>query len=157
MEFSKTGGVSGAWAKANEIKSGTPVKLITEATISEGEYGSQTVAKARFKGGTEAINLRINKPTINGLIDAFGKDSKDWIGKVMTAQTEKAIVGGKRVTILYLIPEGFELREDDGGYMIIARKEKNTKSFKEPESEYGGEEPSEDWFPSEQNDPELKG
>lgn len=120
MEFEKTGGVGGAWAKASEIVSGTLVKLITEATVSEGEYGSQTVAKARFKGAEEAVNIRINKPTINGLIDAFGKDSKAWIGKVMTAVTEKAIVGGKRVTIMYLVPEGFALKEDDGGYMIVA-------------------------------------
>lgn len=118
--FEKTGGVGGAWVKASEVVSGTPVKLITEATESESEFGKQVTAKAHFKGADEAVNLRINKPTLNGLIDAFGKDSKEWIGKVMTAVTEKAIVGGKRVTIMYLVPEGFALKEDDGGYMVVA-------------------------------------
>jgi hypothetical protein len=122
MNFEKTGGVGGAWVKASEVVSGTPVKLITEATESDSEFGKQVTAKARFKGAEEAVNIRINKPTLNGLIDAFGKDSKEWIGKVMTAITEKAIVGGKRVTIMYLVPENFELAEDEGGYMIVKPK-----------------------------------
>lgn len=105
--------------KTGDIANGTQVKLISETTPSQGEFGTQNVAKARFKGRDEAVNVRLNKPTINGLIDAFGKESKDWMNHVLTAQTEKAIVAGKRVTILYLIPEGFELREDSGGYMVV--------------------------------------
>ena len=40
-------------------------------------------------------------------------------------------VSGRRVVALYLIPEGFELKEDAGGYLVIARKEK--KEYKDGE------------------------
>ncbi len=124
--FEKTGGggTSGAWAKASEIASGTKVKFITEATSQTSDYGPQTVVKARFQGGAEALNVRLNKPTVNGLIDAFGKESKGWIGHVLTAITEKAIVSGKRVTILYIVPDGYELSEDGGGFLTITPKTK---------------------------------
>jgi hypothetical protein len=122
MKYTKSSSVFGSWARASEIVSGSKVKLVTESTPSQGEYGEQNIAKARFQGASEDVNVRLNKITINGLIDAFGDDSKDWIGKVLTAQTEKAIVGGKRVTILYLVPEGFELQEGDDGYVTITKK-----------------------------------
>ena len=119
MEFSQSGGTSGAWAKASEIENGTLVKLITEAVEQPSDYGTQVVAKARFKGVDEALNVRLNKPTLNGLISAFGKESKGWIGHVLTAHTEKALVSGKRVTIMYLVPQGFELSEDPGGFLTV--------------------------------------
>lgn len=145
MQFNKTGGVGGAWAKVAEIPSGTKVKIITEAMPVEGQFGSQTVAKARFQGAQEAVNININKPSVNALIDAFGSDSKQWIGNVLTAQTEKAIVGGKRVTIMYLVPEGFELQEDDGGYMVIKRKGEETSGAVLPPPPVRSEEyPAED-------------
>ncbi len=37
------------------------------------------------------------------------------------------VVGGKRVTALYLVPEGFEVGEDDGGYMVVQKKAKDIK------------------------------
>lgn len=127
MEFQRSsGGTSGAWAKASEIESGTKVKLITEAIVQVSDFGPQTVVKARFQGQDEAMNVRLNKPTVNGLIDAFGKDSKSWIGNVLTAHTEKALVSGKRVTILYLIPEGSELSETGEGFLTITKKLKMT-------------------------------
>lgn len=127
MEYSKTGGVSGAWVKAAEVQSGTRCKLVSECVPVEGAFGTQNVAKIRFEGDPgEAKNVNVNKPSINGLIDAFGSDSKNWIGKVLTAQTEKMIVGGKRVTAFYLVPENYELSEDSGGYLTITPKDQKT-------------------------------
>jgi hypothetical protein len=57
----------------------------------------------------EPVNTRINWTTINGLIDAFGKKSEDWTGKVLTVKLVDAMVGDTMRTIMYLIPEGFEL------------------------------------------------
>lgn len=118
--------VSGAWVKAKDVVSGTKCKLVTETVPSEGSFEGKTiknnVAKIRFQGQEgEAKNVNVNKPSINGLVDAFGTDSKGWIGKLLTAQTEKMIVGGKRVTGLYLIPEGYELGEDSGGYLVVTK------------------------------------
>jgi hypothetical protein len=125
-EYQKSSGVNGAWVKAADVVSGTKAKLITECVPSESVWEGKTiknnVAKIRFQGDTgEAKNVNVNKPTINGLVDAFGTDSKLWIGQLLTAHTEKMLVGGKRVTALYLIPEGYEIKEDDGGYLVIKR------------------------------------
>ena len=81
----------------------------------------QDTAKVQFKGFKEPMNMNINKPTLEGLIDAFGGDSKNWIDKELTVQTEKAVIAGKRVTIVYLLAEGFELKEDADGYMKVVK------------------------------------
>lgn len=126
MKYTKSQGVGGAWIKGSEVVSGTKCKLTTETLPStssyEGKVINNNVSKIRFQGEkTDAKNVNVNRPSINALIEAFGEDSKDWIGKLLTAQTEKMIVGGKRVTALYLIPEGYELKEDDGGYIVITK------------------------------------
>jgi len=40
------------------------------------------------------------------------------------------IVNGKRGISVYLIPEGFKLSEDDGGYIIITKKNGEPKEEK---------------------------
>ena len=115
--------------KASEIVSGTKCKLVSETAPQPSEYGTQDVAKIRFQGEEgEAKNVRINKPSINALIDAFGEDSKVWIGNVLTAVTEKMVVSGKRVTALYLVPEGYSLGEDEGHYLVITKDGATVKS-----------------------------
>ncbi len=126
-EFSKERG--GAWAKAAELTNGTKAKIVDEATKSVSQFknedGSdkiQTVAKVRFQGKEDPLNVNLNRATIYGLIDAFGKESKDWIAKVLTVHTEKITVAGKRQTALYLVPEGFEVGEDTQGYVVVTKK-----------------------------------
>ena len=117
---------TGSWVDKSKIVSGSKCKLVSETVPSEGMFEGKViknnVAKIRFEGEQgEARNVNVNTPSINGLVKAYGEDSKDWIGKILTAQTEKMLVGGKRVTALYLIPEGFELKEDEGGYLVITK------------------------------------
>lgn len=126
MQYEKS--VGGKWAKGADITSGTRCKITDEARRVESQFKDdegnpkmQDVCKVRFEGGTEAVNVSLNRATIYGLIDAFGKESNGWIGKVLTAHTEKVVVGGKRVTAMYLVPEGFEVGEDDGGFMEVRK------------------------------------
>lgn len=129
MQYKKQASVSGKWVKASELKSGTRAKIVAETVPTPSQFKDengtqkmQDVTKIRFEGVEDAMNINLNRATINGLIEAFGEDSKDWIGKYLTVHTEKMVVGGKRVTALYLLPEGFEASEDDGGYMVVVRK-----------------------------------
>ena len=46
---------------------------------------------------------------IGALRDAFGPDSKDWIGKVLTVRVKDATTGQSA----YLLPEGFELYRNE--------------------------------------------
>jgi hypothetical protein len=87
-----------------------------------GEKKYQDVAKVLFSGDTEAKNMSINRASLFGLIDAFGEESADWMNHIPTVETEKLLVGGRRVTAVYLIPENYERVDDEDGYTVIAKK-----------------------------------
>ena len=126
MKYTKKTGSSGAWIDKDTIENGTLVKIVADTEPREGEYGTQNVTKVRVKGAEQSVNANLNQCTINGLIDAFGDDSKDWIGKVLTFQKEKMNVGGRRVTAMYLVPDGYVLSEDEQGYLVISSKTRQT-------------------------------
>ena len=48
--------------------------------------------------------------------------SSRWRNNVLTIETEKVLVGGRRVTAVYLIPEGYERVDDENGYTVIVKK-----------------------------------
>ena len=128
MQYEKSNNISGKWLKGSEIKSGSIGKLVSETTRSAGQYknedGSakmQDVAKIQLEDTNEPLNVRINRSSLNALIDAFGKDSIKWQGHSLTVETEKGRVGGKAVVYVYLIPNGFEKRDDNNGFAIISK------------------------------------
>ena len=141
MQYEKS--VQGSWVKSDDVKSGTKAKLMSETapkpskfTDDEGKPKMQDVAKIRFEGVEEPLNIALNRATIYGLIDAFGSDSKEWVGKTLVAQTEKMIVAGRNVRALYLIPDGFELTEDSGGFNVITKIGGADKSEESQETDY---------------------
>ena len=109
MEYNIT---SGAWLKNEDVADGAKIKLVSECkqTVSrfkddEGNAKTDNEVKANVEGKDEPVNMRLNWTTIYALVEAFGKDSKDWIGHVLIAKPKDATTG----VSLYLIPEGFEL------------------------------------------------
>jgi hypothetical protein len=128
MRVTKSSG-GGAWLKKEDLKNGDVIKLVTEAAEVEGQNGPQLVAKCRVKGWEgEAMNLAINATSRNALIDAFGDDTKNWVNQPLTAAVERGIFAGKRGIMLNLVPEGFEITEDSGGFIVITRKGAQTTS-----------------------------
>lgn len=120
--------IGGKWAKASELSGVKRAKITNEVKPTPGKFLNedgtpklQDVAKVRFEGSQEPLNVNLNKATISGLVKAFGKDSKQWIDKVLSVETEKMRVAGKTVTALYLIPEGFERVDDSEGYAKIQK------------------------------------
>lgn len=115
--------IAGDWVKASELKSGVKAKLtsgveVVPSKFNEGKFDN--VSKIKFADEPTVIkNVRLNRATMDGLIDAFGADDANWIDKPLTVQTEKTVVAGKRVTALYLLPEGFDLKEDSEGYVKV--------------------------------------
>lgn len=126
---------TGGWLDKKTVKNGDIIKLINEAVeIPNQQGGMQIVAKCKVKGQTgEPTNISINKPSKNALISAFGDDSINWVDKLLTAQIEKTLIAGKRGLALYLLPEGYEVAEDEGGYLVIInpKTEKTTVVKKE--------------------------
>lgn len=127
--YDKHNSISGNWIRANEVVSGTLAKIKSETSPSpsqfkdkEGNPKMQDVAKVQLKGQKDLVNVSLNRATIDALVDAYGNESRNWIDKTLTVQAEKMIVGGKRVIALYFVPEGYEVSEDESGYMVIRRK-----------------------------------
>ena len=109
MEYNAT---SGAWLNAENVEDGETVKLVNECVMQtskfkddEGNPKMENVVKARFESMDEPVNMRLNWTTVYGLVEAFGKDSKMWIGHKLIAKTKDATTG----ISVYLIPEGSKL------------------------------------------------
>lgn len=125
MNIEKSGGVGGSWIDKKALKSGDLIKLTSEAEwvpSSLNPEEKQLVAKCKVKGMDGEFNIAINSPSRNGLIDAFGKETKDWIGKLLTAAVETGIFAGKRGVMLNLVPENYVVGEDAAGFIIIRPK-----------------------------------
>lgn len=136
-KYQKQVSLGGTWAKASELKTGTRAKIVSETNPvpssfmdKNGNPKTQDVAKVKFEGQSEPLNVSLNRATINGLVDAFGEDSAGWQNHVLTVETEKMRVAGKNVTGLYLIPEGYKKIDDPNGYAMIVRAD-----FKNPNPE----------------------
>ena len=130
MEYNTTG----AFYKTENVKDGQKVKLTGECVKAEsrfkdeeGNAKTENQVKARFQGHDSDVSLRLNWTTVYGLAEAFGKESKDWIGRTLTAMVKDATTGQS----LYLIPEGSELVRDENKRWTIKRGAETTSDGKE--------------------------
>ncbi len=128
MKYQKTA-VSGAWVKTSELKNGQRAKIVSETTPQpssftdkKGNPKTQDVAKVRFEGQNEPVNVSLNRATISGLIDAYGDDSTAWQGHYLTCEIEKVRVGGVMRLALYLIPDGYFKQDNQDGFAEIIKK-----------------------------------
>jgi hypothetical protein len=113
MKYTKSMGTSGAWVKASEVTSGIKAKLVTETLPSESVWEGKTiknnVAKIRFQGDEgEAKNVNVNKPSINGLIDAFGEEAKSKHSQRLTRMDNLLPQIKKKVVDLDMEVESFQ-------------------------------------------------
>ncbi len=145
MKYQKSNEVRGKWVKGSEVASGSSAKLVAEtkpvASQFKNKDGSakiQNVSKIQIDGQNEALNININQASLNALIDAFGEDSVKWQANKLTIETEKVVVGGKRVVAVYLIPEGYEMTEDTNGYVVIVKSGESAEADPNIDSEVGG-------------------
>ena len=144
MQYKKQNNVFGKWIKGTDVISGSKAKLVSEAKPMASQFKDknggvkmQDVAKIQFEQGGEPFNISINRASLNALMDAFGEDSVKWQGHELTVVTEKVVVAGKRVTAVYLVPNGYELGEDSNGYVVITKGGEKVESSESPEIEVG--------------------
>ena len=127
MIYEPQSNVSGKWAKASELGNVKRAKIVSETKPMPSQFKdektgatkTQDVAKVLFEGMSEPLNVNLNRATIQGLIAAYGKDSKDWQNHYLSVETEKMRVSGRNTTALYLIPAGYRKVDDENGYAII--------------------------------------
>lgn len=129
MKYAPQSSITGGWVDKATLTSGMKAKIVSEAKPvpsafkdDKGNPQEQNVAKVHFQGQSEPVNVNLNRTTINGLISAFGEDSVNWQGHHLTIEVEKTRVGGRAVTALYFIPEGYEKVDDEEGFAVIQKK-----------------------------------
>lgn len=128
MEYNTT--ASGPWLKVDDSYDGKKVKLINECVKVESRFKDddgnakiENQVKAQFDG-EEPVNMRLNWTTVYAMVDAFGKDSNQWIGHTLTARVKDATTGQS----IYLVPEGFELVRDENKRWAIRRNQNLTSA-----------------------------
>lgn len=154
MLYAKNQSVQGKWVNKKEIKSGARCQLVSEVKSIPSNFKNdddtmkeQNVGKLLIEGQTEAVNVAVNRQSLDALIDAYGADSVAWQKKPLTAVTEKTTIGGKRVIVLYLVPEGYEVTEDDNGYVVIARADAEGEEVFDDDEPVADTEASDDGHP----------
>lgn len=140
-QYKKSAGVQGAWVDKAKLSTGMRAKIVSETNPmpsafqdDNGKMKMQDVCKVRFEGMTDPVNVSLNRPTIDGLVEAFGEESVKWQGNYLTVEIEHSRIGGKNRTIMYLVPEGYEKFDDDNGYARIAKKLAKNELDREYES-----------------------
>lgn len=122
MKVTQSSSVQGKWLDKKTLKTGQRAKIKSEATEQPSQQGgTQLVAKLLVEGQIEPSNVAINKPSKNALITAYGDETSNWIDKTLTLHIETAIISGKRGVAMYLVPEGYEVKEDAGGYLVVSK------------------------------------
>ena len=108
---------TGAWLEINDELDGKKLKFVTECVQvlsdkfknPDGTPQTGNLVKVRVQGAEESVNMRPNWTSIGALRDAFGGESKDWIGKILTVRVKDATTGQSA----YLLPDGFELYRNE--------------------------------------------
>jgi hypothetical protein len=116
---------TGAWLEVNDDLDGKKLKFVNECVQTpsdkfkneDGSAKMTNLVKVRVQGADESVNMRPNWTSVAALKEAFGPDSKDWVGKVLTAKVKDATTGQS----VYLLPEGFELYRNEEKRWAIRR------------------------------------
>jgi hypothetical protein len=101
--------------KGIDYKDRDIVIVANEGKQIEGTFGTQDVFLVKLPSGEEK-NMTFNQTSINNMIDAYGDDSKKWIGKEAKAWLILQSVSGKMLKVLYLTHPSAEIVEDGAGF-----------------------------------------
>lgn len=127
MQLSKVIKVSGAYARKEDyeyegtkykadIQNGDKVKIKDAGTEVTGQFGDQTVFVIETRNGDK--NFPLNQSSINVLVEAFGGDTSNWVGKEVKVLTKKGVFAGKKGIAAYLVTDEYSL--DDFGELTKA-------------------------------------
>lgn len=114
-----------------DIKNGDKVVIKDEGRIEESQWGEQHKFLISTRNGDKRASF--NQASINILIDAYGKDSRDWVGKEVNVLTRKAVIANNKVIVAYFVTDGWNL--DDYGDLMSGIKDENTTEYPEGKDE----------------------
>lgn len=85
--------------KGEDFKENDILEIASEGKQSEGKYGTQDIFL--MKAGEKEGNVAFNQTSINNMIDAYGEDSKNWIGKQVKVWGILSNVSGNMIKVYY--------------------------------------------------------
>ena len=102
MLYEKKATVGNFAKKGEDIHDQDIIQLVNEGQQVPGNFDKvQNIFLAKMANGSEK-NISVNQTSINNLVDAFGKDSKQWIGKDIKVWLNRENVSGRFVQVMYL-------------------------------------------------------
>jgi hypothetical protein len=90
------------YLQEGDIESGKEVKFLTEGLEKTSQWG-KTVYEFEIEladGAKKKITL--NKTSLKFMLKTFGKESKEWVGKLVPVFFIKAMIAGKQKTVCYV-------------------------------------------------------
>lgn len=120
MKYQKKVSIKGDFArKGEDIKDGDIITILDEGKTVQGNYGAQHIFKIKLADG-EDKDFSLNQTSLNNLIDAFGEEATEWIGKEVKVWAILSNVQGKMIKVYYLSHPDAEL--DEGGEFVMTVK-----------------------------------
>ena len=98
-----------------DIKDGDVVKILSQAVEVQGNYGVGNVIQIETRNGKKAFNL--NQGSTNNLVDAYGKDDKEWVGKEAKVWIFKVMKDGAIQLQAFLSHPKAEVDEETGKFL----------------------------------------
>lgn len=101
-KYAKKSVSQGVWLrKGEDVKDQDLVEIMNEGTEEDGQFGTQDVFLVKTAAGKEG-KLSFNQTSLNNLIDAFGDDAVNWVGKTVKVWLFKDFKDGKLVVKLII-------------------------------------------------------
>ena len=92
-----------------DLKDGDIVRIIDSGNVEMSQYGEQKNFKIKTRNGEK--RLAFNQQTQNVLIEEYGEETEEWVGKNVKVILRKDVIGGKKAIIPYLVTDGWLLDE----------------------------------------------
>ena len=119
--------------KGVDFKENDMVEIASEGKPVEGKFGTQDIFFIKTKDGKEG-NVSFNQTTINSLIDGYGEDSLNWIGKEAKVWAILSNVQGKMKKVYYFLHPDAQLDEGTGQFFIPGKDEGEIPIVEEDET-----------------------
>jgi len=108
--------------KGEDFKDGDIIEIANEGKQVEGQFGTQDIFLIKLSDEREG-NVNFNSTSVNNMIDAFGEDSKNWIGKKVKVWSIMSNVQGKMIKVYYFAHPDAELN-DEGVFELSTTPER---------------------------------
>lgn len=111
--------------KGDEIRDGDILEIVDEGRQEEGQFGTQNIFLVKLSNEEEEGQVSFNQTTLNNLVEGYGNESRDWVGKKVKVFVIRQNVQGKIRSVFYFLHPDSVLDEASGDFLIGNKKDDN--------------------------------